>query len=213
MNRRLGPIPETNEDIETCDHCPVLEEEVVALKKRIHFLEKIIFYGKYNDFIYDSLNASIALVNIISITGQRYTIRVNVRTTVYRLKKSIEVQHGFEWHRITLIFNGQKTENHRSLLGLSIPADASLHMVVTQDPFHFPPFDALTKHQRKEVAKDEYLYREHSLKRNQHFKNDLSNRKRQYIQEKKTHREQFIQQTKNHPIIPLDLEPSAAAQN
>ena len=172
----MNVIKETDEH---CDECSQHVDLIDELKKENDRLKKIVFWGKYNDFVFESLGGDTAKIYVMSILGSKFEISVTRYTTIRNIKQIMEEYHGIPWHRNKIIQNCQELENHRSLLGLGIPADAVLQYSVHPDTTLYPPLEICTPLQRKEIAQDKFIMDEHLLKRNQQYQ--------RFIQEKRTH--------------------------
>ena len=164
------------------------ERSLNDLKQRVETLEKIIFYGKYSDFTFDSLLEPNAKIILCAIDGEKINIPVNVRSTVRTVKAAMHEMHGMPWWRITLVYGGNIIDNHRSLVGMGMPANSIVYYRYNRGPYLYPPFESLSKSQRREIADDHYIYNEHVLARDMSFKSYLRRAKEIYNLEKRAHK-------------------------
>jgi len=187
MSAKLIAIPEKNEDNEDCHNCTVLEENIKTITERIHILERFVFWGKLKDFVFDSLSHKDAFVQIGLIDGKKFQIPVNIKTTVKELKVLIKEQEDIDVDRGRLIFNNTIMPFYRTLLGLGIPSRGVVHLAMNSDKNYYPPLEELTADHRKEIMEDEYLFNEHSLKRNQDYHAHMKKKHEDYLTKKKAY--------------------------
>ena len=157
------------------------------LKQRIVTLEKIIFHGKYSDFVFDSLLEPNAKIILCAIDGKKINIPVNTLSTVRSVKDTMHKVYNIPWWRTTYVYGGNIIHNHRSLAGIGMPADSVVYYRYDRDPCLYPPFEALTKSQRFEISLDHNTYSENTLKRNALFQRNLIRAKEVYCLEKRGH--------------------------
>ena len=165
---------------------------IQKLQKKNAFLQKIIFRGKFDDFIYNSLSGKQPRISLIGIKGNRIEIKANIHTTIRCIKGILEKKHGVSWYRSSILQNGQILENHRTLLGLRIPSGAVLQYNVHIDSTLYPPLEQLTQRQRKDIAHDQFILREHVLRRNKVAQDNLLRMRENYYYEKRGHQNTLL---------------------
>jgi len=187
MSAKLTPIPEKDENSEGCNDCAILEEKIKTLTSRVYFLERLVFWGKMKDFIFDSLNQKGAFVQIKLIDGKGFHVPVNVHTSVKSLKDNIKEQEGIDTDRARLVFNGKTLEWNRTLLGLGIPSRGIIHLAMFPNKNAYPPFEELTPYKREKTMQDQYLLNEHMLKRDPKYHTHMKKKYDDYQSKRKAY--------------------------
>ncbi len=169
------------------EECSNHEEIIAELTKRNEFLTKLVFWGKMTDYVFDSLSAEGAKIYMMNLQGKKQEIFVTKHTTIRDIKRMMEEFHAVPWHRNRILQNCQELENHRTLLGLGIPANAVLQYSVHPNTKLYPPLEESTKKQREEIAHDKFIMNEHILKRDRQFQECLREKRVNYHLSKKGH--------------------------
>jgi len=172
---------------EDCEECLVQNEIIDDLKKQNEFLKKLVYWGHMDNYVFDSLNKTGAIIYMMGILGDKIEVSVSKYTTIRNIKSIMETKYNIPWHRNTIIQNCQKLENHRSLLGLGIPANAVLQYSVHPNTTLYPPFEELTQKHRKEIIQDKFILDEHALRCNSTYHTYLHKRRSKYNLDKADH--------------------------
>ena len=178
----MNTIQETEEH---CDECSYNRNLMESLQKENNFLKKLVFGGKFGDYVFESLGDEGAKVYLMGILGNKIEILVTRYTTIRNIKQIMQEYHDVPWHRNRILQNCQELENHRSLLGLGIPANAILQYSVHPNTKLYPPLEIFTLKQREEIVKDKFIMDEHILKRNRQYQEYLREKRVKYHLNKK----------------------------